>query len=80
MDVESYRVFTNTTHSSALGGAYGMLKQMYLGDGAYAEWNGSELILYTTDGIQRTNEVVLGECEISVLKLFLHKMEVEVRP
>jgi hypothetical protein len=31
----------------------------YLGDGAYATYDGYHIVLYTDDGIERTNQVFL---------------------
>jgi hypothetical protein len=33
------------------------LIETYLGDGAYAEFNGYNITIYTSDGISRTNTV-----------------------
>jgi hypothetical protein len=45
--------------------------QTYLGDGAYAEFeHGSRLIIYTSNGISRTNEVVLERPEWLRLQQF----------
>jgi hypothetical protein len=40
----------------------------YLGDGAYAEWDGHDMTLTTSNGIEDTNTVVL---EPGVLGMFL---------
>jgi len=49
-------------------------KQTYLGDGAYAEYDGQgELIIYTSDGIRRTNEGVLGASETDGLLQFMSR-------
>lgn len=46
-------------------------KASYLGDGAYCEWRDiGDLLVYTSDGIRRTNEVVLGPHELSQLVRF----------
>jgi len=31
----------------------------YLGDGAYVEWNRYAYVLYTSNGVERTNEIYL---------------------
>lgn len=46
-------------------------KRVYLGDGAYAGWDGQELTVFTSDGINRKNEVVLDEVAVRVLLNFL---------
>lgn len=33
--------------------------QTYLGDGAYMEYHGGEFTIFTSDGLTRSNEVVL---------------------
>jgi hypothetical protein len=34
-------------------------RKVYLGDGAYAEFDGYSIRLYTSDGINETNNVIL---------------------
>lgn len=46
-----------------------MKNNMYLGDGTYCGLDHRGIILYTSDGVDRTNTVVLGPAE---LKAFLH--------
>jgi hypothetical protein len=36
-----------------------MAEKIYLGDGAYAEWEGDDLVLTTSDGHHDTNRIVL---------------------
>lgn len=36
-----------------------MENEVYLGDGAYAKWEGNQLLIYTSDGIRITNRVYL---------------------
>lgn len=45
----------------------------YLGDGAYAECDSWAVRLYTSDGIRRTNEVVLEYEHIDALFRFLQR-------
>lgn len=46
----------------------GEAPQTYLGDGAYMEYHSGEFILFTFDGISRSNEIVL---DYSMLQLAL---------
>lgn len=46
----------------------------HLGDGAYAEWIGYALVLFTDNGLQRTNEVVLEREHIAALQSFLKEL------
>lgn len=39
----------------------------YLGDGAYVEFSGYSLVLYTSDGMNRQNEVHLEHRELTRL-------------
>lgn len=50
-----------------------LAKPVYLGDGAYVQFTEIGLTLYTSDGVQETNRVVLGDSE---LKAFLDYLEV----
>lgn len=51
--------------------AYRLNDPMYLGDGAYAKWDGLALTLYTFDGIEEQNRVVLEPSAIiALLALF----------
>lgn len=34
-------------------------QEYYLGDGAYAEWIGYTFVVYTSNGVERTNEIYL---------------------
>lgn len=43
----------------------------YLGDGAYVEWNGWSYVIYTSNGIERTNEVYLEPQHIRALNEFI---------
>jgi hypothetical protein len=45
----------------------------YLGDGAYAEVKGGELILTTEDGVSVHNRIVLGGREWSALVAFVER-------
>lgn len=47
------------------------MKSSYLGDGAYVEWNGYAYVLYTSDGITRTNEIYLERPHIQELMTFV---------
>ena len=42
--------------------------KFYLGDGAYAEFDGYSIVLTTENGIEVTNRVLLGREEWSALK------------
>lgn len=44
---------------------------LYLGDGAYVEITEDVVVLYTHDGIRTTNQVILGQSELSALLRFL---------
>lgn len=43
---------------------------IYLGDGAYAEFTGYSIIVYTSNGISRQNEVHLERIELEALVEF----------
>ena len=47
------------------------MKYHYLGDGLYAKWEGNRLILYTSNGIQVTNTVILEPEVLQALMKFL---------
>lgn len=51
---------------------------VYLGDGAYAEWNGWSFVVYTSNGIERTNEVYLEPSHMRELIRFTRKIGLEV--
>jgi len=43
----------------------------YLGDGAYVKWNGYAYILYTSNGVTRTNEIYLEPSAMRYLQRFV---------
>lgn len=46
-------------------------KGKYLGDGAYCDWDGMMLRIYTHNGIQETNTVYLGpQIQIALVHIF----------
>lgn len=45
-------------------------QEAYLGDGAYAEWLGYTFVVYTSNGIERTNEVYLEPEHMEALIAF----------
>ena len=47
------------------------MEETYLGDGAYAKYNGQELIVYTSNGIHAIHSVYLESVEIRNLIEFL---------
>lgn len=47
--------------------------ETYLGDGAYAKWNGQELVVHTSNGIHPTNSVYMERNEIANLVAFLRE-------
>lgn len=47
------------------------MKEMYLGDGVYAKWDGGDLILYTSNGVTVTNTIVLEPQVLKALSTFL---------
>mgnify|MGYP001568628783 CR=1 FL=1 len=47
-----------------------MKKEAYLGDGAYVEWTGNEFIVYTSNGIERSNQVFLDSLAMKQLVEF----------
>ena len=49
------------------------MTETYLGDGAYAKWNGQELVVYTSNGIHATNSVYMERNEIANLVTFLRE-------
>lgn len=58
----------------AFGEGYNYMKE-HIGDGAYAEWNGYELILTTENGISVQNRVVLEPLVLKSLKEFIQRVE-----
>jgi hypothetical protein len=48
-----------------------MMGQHYLGDGLYVKWEGPDLVLYTSNGIEVTNTVVLEPSVLKALMAFL---------
>jgi hypothetical protein len=50
------------------------MKETYLGDGAYAKFDGYEVTIYTSDGIEQHNNVVLGPYELMGLLTFLKEI------
>jgi hypothetical protein len=47
------------------------MKKIYLGDGAYAEYDGFQMRIYTSNGVEEKNEVFLGPHELEALINFL---------
>lgn len=52
----------------------------YLGDGAYAEFTGYSIIVYTSNGITRENEVHLERREMETLIAFARQKGLVPRP
>ena len=48
--------------------------KIYLGDGAYACWDGSRLVLTTSDGIRDTNTIYLDMEVLDVLIQWLYNL------
>ena len=51
-----------------------MEKEAYLGDGAYVEWTGNEFIVYTSNGIERSNQVYLEPLAMRTLIEFHNRL------
>lgn len=51
------------------------MKEVYLGDGAYAKWDGFTLLVYTSNGVETLNRVYLEADGIATLKAFLGKIK-----
>jgi hypothetical protein len=49
--------------------------KVYLGDGAYAEWDGYNLVLTTEDGTSKTNIIYLEADVLEQLKRFIAQVE-----
>lgn len=49
------------------------MKEIYLGDGVYAKYNGQELTVYTSNGMHPTNSVYMERAEIANLVEFLRE-------
>lgn len=48
------------------------MKQVYLGDGAYAEYDDyMDLVIYTSNGITKTNTIYLDKYSVSTLLAFI---------
>ena len=52
--------------------------KIYLGDGAYAEYDGYALILTTEDGVRVTHSIYLEPEVYKMLELFVHKLRTEI--
>jgi hypothetical protein len=50
------------------------METTYLGDGAYVEWTGYSFCIYTTNGMERTNEVFLEPAHLENLYLFKNEI------
>lgn len=50
------------------------MKEVYLGDGAYAKFDGAELVIYTSNGFHATNSVYLEAPAINALVEFLKEI------
>lgn len=50
-----------------------MSDKVYLGDGAYAEWDGYSVWVSTSNGILDTNRICLGPTEFTALLRFASK-------
>jgi len=48
--------------------------KLYLGDGAYVEFTGYNFRLYTSNGIEETNEIFLEVDHFVALKDFIHRV------
>lgn len=51
-----------------------MGNKVYLGDGAYAEWDGAAWVLTTSNGIRDTNRIVLEPEVMAALEAFVASM------
>ena len=50
-------------------------RKSYLGDGAYADYDGESLLLTTENGEVTTNRVVLGPAEVAKLGLYIIRLQ-----
>ncbi len=48
-------------------------RKVYLGDGAYAEFDGYDVVLTTENGIEETNRIVLDPDVLSALLRFIEQ-------
>lgn len=55
-----------------------MSNQVYLGDGAYARFDGYQLELYTSNGIEETNNIYLDAHKLENLFIFLKHIGIKV--
>jgi len=53
--------------------------QEYLGDGAYVEYDGFQVRLYTSNGIEVTNEVYLEPAVLSHFLAWIAKLQEYIR-
>jgi hypothetical protein len=53
------------------------MPKQYLGDGAYAEWDGLGLTITAENGIEATDRVVLGPGELILLLVFLRGIRLD---
>ena len=56
------------------------MKELYLGDGAYARMSPfGEVVIYTSNGLEATNTVVLGLHEVDALLIFIEHNKGEIQ-
>lgn len=46
----------------------------YIGDGAYVDFNGHDIRIYTSDGVTETNEIFLERFVYEALKRFIDRV------
>jgi len=51
------------------------MKEVYLGDGAYAKFDGYGIILTTSDGINITNTIYLEPSTLQALEKFVSNLK-----
>lgn len=49
----------------------GLMSPSYLGDGAYAGFDGHHVVLYTHDGVRETNRVCLDPATLQAFEAWL---------
>lgn len=52
----------------------------YLGDGAFVEWNGYAFVIFTDNGLSRTNEVYLEPNHMRELIRYAQEIDARIRP
>jgi hypothetical protein len=50
-------------------------KPVYLGDGVYAYFDGYHIVIYTHNGIEKTNEIFMDDTVVEALEALIKKLK-----